>query len=42
LAARAPHAELHRYDVDHFEPFYGADPAVIAADQVEWLTLLTR
>ena len=37
LAARAPRAELHRYDVDHFEPFHGADPAVIAADQAEWL-----
>ncbi|MCW2799830.1 MAG: alpha/beta hydrolase [Aeromicrobium sp.] len=38
LAAKAPRAELHRYDVDHFEPFYGADPAAIAADQAEWLT----
>lgn len=37
LAAAAPQAELHRYDVDHFEPFYGTDPAVIAADQAEWL-----
>ena len=36
LSARAPHAELHRYDVDHFEPFYGEDPIAIAADQAEW------
>jgi fermentation-respiration switch protein FrsA (DUF1100 family) len=36
LAAKAPHAELHRYDVDHFEPFYGDEPAAIAADQAEW------
>ncbi len=38
LAERAPHAELHRYDIDHFEPFHGDDPAVIAADQADWFT----
>jgi pimeloyl-ACP methyl ester carboxylesterase len=38
LAERAPRTELHRYDVDHFAPFYGTDPALIAADQAEWLT----
>jgi fermentation-respiration switch protein FrsA (DUF1100 family) len=37
LAQRAPHAVLKRYDVDHFEPFYGERPAQIVADQVEWL-----
>jgi dienelactone hydrolase len=37
LAANAPHAELHRYDVDHFEPFYGDMPERIAADQADWL-----
>lgn len=38
FAARAPRAELHRYDVDHFEPFHGDDPARIAADQAAWLS----
>ncbi|MCW2749352.1 MAG: alpha/beta hydrolase [Aeromicrobium sp.] len=38
LAAKASRAELHRYDVDHFEPFYGKDPATIAADQADWLS----
>jgi dienelactone hydrolase len=37
LAARAPRGEEHRYDADHFEPFYGELPARIAADQVEFL-----
>lgn len=37
LAAAAPNAELHRYDIAHFEPFHGKDPAVIAADQADWL-----
>lgn len=37
LAQRAPQGELHRYDVDHFEPFVGADAERIAGDQVEWL-----
>lgn len=36
LAAKAPRAELHRYDIAHFEPFHGADPAIIAADQADW------
>ncbi len=36
LAANAPIAELHRYEVGHFEPFFGEDPAVIAADQAAW------
>lgn len=38
LAAAAPRAELHRYDIAHFEPFHGDDPAVIAADQANWFT----
>jgi hypothetical protein len=37
VAERAPKAELHRYDCDHFEPFYGELPAAIAADQVQFL-----
>lgn len=36
LAATAPSAELRRYDIAHFEPFHGADPAAISADQVDW------
>jgi pimeloyl-ACP methyl ester carboxylesterase len=36
LADNAPRAELHRYDVAHFEPFHGSDPAMIAADQSDW------
>lgn len=38
LAQRAPNAELHRYDVDHFDPFVGADAERIAADQAAWLS----
>jgi dienelactone hydrolase len=43
LSARAPHAELHRYDVDHFEPFHSDQQGVMAADQADWLrrTMLT-
>lgn len=37
FAARVPGAELHRYDVDHFEPFRGEPAARIAADQAAWL-----
>ena len=37
FAAGAPKAELHRYDVDHFEPFHGPAPAQIAGDQAAWL-----
>jgi pimeloyl-ACP methyl ester carboxylesterase len=37
LSERAPKGELHRYDYDHFEPFYGDGPARVAADQVEFL-----
>ena len=37
LAQRAPRSELHRYDYDHFEPFYGEAPARIAADQLAFL-----
>jgi dienelactone hydrolase len=37
LAQRAPRAELKRYDLDHFQPFYGNNPAGIAADQADWL-----
>ncbi len=38
FAEKAARAELHRYDVDHFQPFYGDAPAAIAADQADWLT----
>jgi dienelactone hydrolase len=38
LAARAPGAELHRYPVDHFGPFHGSTPDLIAGDQVAFLT----
>jgi pimeloyl-ACP methyl ester carboxylesterase len=37
LAQRAPNGELHRYDIDHFEPFHGEAPARIGADQVAFL-----
>jgi uncharacterized protein len=37
LAQRAPRATLKRYDVDHFQPFYGDHSAQIVADQVGWL-----
>jgi len=37
FAQRAQRAVLKRYDVDHFEPFYGARPAQVIADQGDWL-----
>lgn len=37
LASNAPRAELHRYDMAHFEPFHGTDPARVAGDQAAWL-----
>jgi pimeloyl-ACP methyl ester carboxylesterase len=37
LAQKAPRAELKRYDMDHFQPFYGDKPSLIAADQATWL-----
>ena len=37
FAQRAPRAVLKRYDIDHFQPFYGTHPAQIIADQVAWL-----
>ncbi len=37
LAQRAPRAELHRYDADHFDPFTEPTAGKIAADQVEFL-----
>lgn len=37
VAERAPRGELHRYDVDHFEPFHGDAWRTIAADQVAFL-----
>ncbi|MEV4421253.1 hypothetical protein AB0L40_14905 [Patulibacter sp. NPDC049589] len=37
LAERAPRGELHRYDVDHFEPFHTDAWRAIAADQVTFL-----
>lgn len=36
-ASRAPHAELHRYDADHFEPFHSDVQSVMASDQADWL-----
>ena len=38
LATKAAQAELHRYDMAHFEPFHGPDPAIIAADQADWFS----
>ncbi|HTZ12173.1 MAG TPA: alpha/beta fold hydrolase [Mycobacterium sp.] len=38
FARQVSRAVLKRYDVDHFEPFYGDHPARIIADQVDWLT----
>jgi pimeloyl-ACP methyl ester carboxylesterase len=37
LAERAPKGELHRYPYDHWLPFVGDAPAIIAADQVTFL-----
>jgi len=37
LAERAPRAELHRYPYDHFGAFTGEGPAIVAADQVDFL-----
>ncbi|HYB37386.1 MAG TPA: alpha/beta fold hydrolase [Mycobacterium sp.] len=37
LAQRAPRAVLKRYDVDHWQLFYGDHSAQIIADQVAWL-----
>jgi uncharacterized protein len=37
IAQRAPRATLRRYDVDHFQPFYGDHPAQIITDQADWL-----
>ena len=37
LAARAPRAELHRYPGDHFAPFLGDAPDLIAGDQIDFL-----
>jgi pimeloyl-ACP methyl ester carboxylesterase len=36
-AARAPHGELHRYPYDHFGPFLGDGPDLIAAEQIQFL-----
>ncbi len=38
LATRAANADLHRYEIGHFEPFHGDDPALIAADQAGWFS----
>ncbi len=35
---RAPDAELHRFDVDHFEPFTEPAAGEIATSQIEFLT----
>ena len=37
LAERAPRGELHRYAVDHFDPFAGEGPQAIAAEQAAFL-----
>ena len=37
LASRAPHAELHRYRVDHFGPCLPPQQALIAKDQADWV-----
>jgi len=37
LEAKAPQAELHRYPGDHFAPFLGAAPELIAAEQIDFL-----
>lgn len=37
LAARAPDAELHRYDFDHFDAFVGEGPIRVADDQLDFL-----
>jgi dienelactone hydrolase len=42
LAARAPRAELHHYDVDHFETSFGPGQQLIAADQAAWLVRTFR
>jgi hypothetical protein len=34
---RLSRAEVRRYDLDHFEPFYVDHPTQVAADQAEWL-----
>jgi hypothetical protein len=33
---------LKRYDMDHFQPFYGGTPALIAADPADQATWLKR
>lgn len=38
LAARAPRAELHRHAGDHFAPFLGDAPGLIAAEQIDFLS----
>jgi len=40
LAQRATNAVVKRYEIDHFQPFYGEQPPRIAADQIEWLKSL--
>ncbi len=37
LASRAPRAELHDYPGDHFAPFLGDAPDLIAGDQIDFL-----
>jgi uncharacterized protein len=40
LAERVTNAVVKRYDIDHFQPFYGDNPPRIAADQTDWLKSL--
>jgi len=40
LAERVTNAVVRRYDIDHFQPFYGDHPQHIAADQTDWLKSL--
>lgn len=37
FAQRVPHAVVRRYDIDHWQPFYGELPTRFAAEQVDWL-----
>jgi uncharacterized protein len=37
FARDAPSAELHRYEIDHFDPFHGSNASGIAGDAAAWL-----
>jgi dienelactone hydrolase len=40
LSRRVTTAVLKRYDIDHFQPFYGSHPPRIIADQIDWFNSL--